>query len=494
MTCASEPTSKPLAFLHPSLNLPRAALIRKNTNSVASEYELGESIVGEGAYSTVISGRNKHSGIERAIKVIGKKTTDEEAFKVELESLMALDHPHIVDILQYFDEGDNFYIVFEMIDGPDLVQYIIQRAIATEQLVAEKELSIILRQVLKAILSCHEEGIIHRDVKLENFMISGTEMVVKMIDLGLAATPEHPLTATSDTVIGTYRYMAPEIFNSTNKCDTAVDMWALGVSFYTLLTLEPLLPDEKEDVMKLLAKPKYVADKIKACKVLKQRQLSKDARDFLNRLLTYDPKKRISADEALHHPFIENSENRVLDTMQRVKKIISANGSGILSNMEAFAKASALERIARLAIASTISHTPDKELIEVRLMFRTLNKSGNGKLSLSEMTDALQREGVALPPNFPEVFTVCASSGNATLNFKEFIACNIPDRFLNEQLCATVFRLLDRSEDGLLEPDDFKIMYASGGAKAPELCEDIILKATGKTSITSAEFCKFMLG
>jgi len=487
--CASPSAPKTSAVLHPSLNLPRAAFIRKNTNPVASEYEIGESTIGEGAYSTIIQGTNKYSGIARAIKFIPKTTTDAELFEVELRSLMALDHPHIVKICQYFDEGDHFVIVFEMIDGPDLVQYILQRAdtLGSDH-VPEKELGIILRQVLKAILSCHEGGIIHRDVKLENFMISGKEMVVKMIDLGLAATKEHPLIA-GNSVIGTYRYMAPEIYSSTQGYDKAVDMWALGVSFYTMLTLDTLLPDEEDEVRKLLLKPNYVAQKIKACRVLKERKLSKEARNFLNMLLAYDPQKRITAEDALQHPFIKNSAQVGLTRVQMPNQI----NNTLPAKMDAFAKAPPLERIGRLAIAHTISQCTDKELIEVRLMFRTLNKSGNGKLSISEIKDGLEQDGFALPPNFGEVLAVCSSSGSETLNFNEFMACNLPDCFLNEQLCATVFRLLDRDGNGLLGPEDLKIMYASGGAKAPELCEDIVFSSTGKTSITSAEFCTFML-
>jgi len=492
LLCAASSSSNAPPVLSPSLNLPRAAFIRKNTNSVASEYELGESIVGEGAYSTVVIGKNKYSGMERAIKVIPKTTTDAEAFEIEIESLMALDHPHIVKILQYFDEGDNFYIVFELIDGPDLVQYVIQRVCTTEQHVPEEELSIILRQVLKAILSCHKGGIIHRDVKLENFMIAGEEKVVKMIDLGLAAgkddTDAHPLIM-GNSVMGTYRYMAPEIYFSSQRYNTAVDMWALGVSFYTMLSLETLLPDGEDEVRKLLSKPKYVEHKIKQCKVLKERKLSKDARNFLNRLLAYDPDKRLTAEEALQHPFIALCGAHDLHTTQTPRKINSAN----LRKMMAFAEAPPLKRIALLAISHTISQCQDHELAEVRLMFRKLNTSGNGHLGFSELAEGLERSGVTLPANFKEVFAACSSSGDSTVNFNEFIACNLPDCFLNEQLCSAVFRMLDRDGNSQLGAEDFKIMYASGGAEAPEICKDIVRQATGKASITSAEFCKYVL-
>jgi len=126
-------------------------------------------------------------------------------------------------------------------------------------------------------------------------------------------------------------------------------------------------------------------------------------------------------------------------------------------------------------------------------MFRKLNTSGNGHLGFSELAEGLERSGVTLPANFKEVFAACSSSGDSTVNFNEFIACNLPDCFLNEQLCAAVFRMLDRDGNSQLGAEDFKIMYASGGAEAPEICKDIVRQATGKASITSAEFCKYVL-
>lgn len=479
--CEPPTYSSPSALRkNPTLHLPRAAFIRKNANSVASEYDIRGSVAGDGAYSTVVIGTNKYSGIKRAIKKIPKKDTNEQEFEVEIRSLMALDHPHIVKMLQYFDEGDDFYIAFELIDGPDLVQHIVRRAGELEGYVPEEELSIILRQVLKAILSCHEGGIVHRDVKLENFMIQGQEMVVKMIDLGLAMRKEDP-----HEVIGTFRYMAPEIYFSTERYTKAVDMWALGVSVYTMLTLAPLLPDEKDDVRDLLSDKKYVANKLKSCDVLKDRKLSKEARDFLNKLLAYDPRYRITAQEALQHPFIQRSGTRGLT--EAIMK------SRLAAKMEAFAMAPPLKRIGLLAIASTVSQCHDKELIDVRLLFRTLNKSGNGKLRLCEIEDALKQEGFSLPAHFHEILKICSSCGNASLNFNEFIACNLPDCFLNEQLCATVFRLLDRDSNGRLGSEDMKMLFASGGKPAPEFCEDIVRRSTGQSSVTSSEFCKFML-
>jgi len=318
-------------------------------------------------------------------------------------------------------------------------------------------------------------------------MICGKEKVVKMIDLGLAATKTH---SACTSVMGTYRYMAPEVFFSDNY-DKAVDLWSLGVAFYTMLTLDVLLPDEEDQVKKLLAKPKHVENKVKSCKVLKQRKLSKSARDFLNKCLVYDAKDRLTVDEALQHSFIVSSGQKPLPGALSLpkQKFTKTN----LAKMEGFAAASPLKRIALLAIAHTISQRPDNDLIEVRLLFRDLNKNGNGKLSILEIEDALKQDALTAPPNLKEVFRACCSSDGGALSFNEFIACNLPDAYLTEQLCTTVFRLLDRDGNGTLNPDDFTTIatFASLSAK---FSRDIVFESTGKPSITSAEFCNHVLG
>merc|ERR1712113_892096 len=220
-----------------------------------------------------------------------------------------------------------------------------------------------------------------------------------------------------------------------------------------------------------------------------QRKISKDARSFLNKLLAYEPKKRMTVQQALEHPFIKKTGTLGLNK-QKIRWI----DDDVVSKMEKFAKASPLERIARLAVAHTVSQRPDEELIKVRTMFRTLDAHGIGKISQSGMEDILKRASLAVPDNFAEIFAACASSGDAALTFNEFVACNLPQSFPNEKMCAAIFRLLDRDDDGLFGPEDLRKIYACGGAAAAEHCDDIVFKATGKTSINSAEFCKFVLG
>jgi len=487
----SASASPALLSSNKSLHLPRAALIRKNSENIANEYLFpAGDLLGEGAYAEVIVGVNKRTGLERAIKFIDKKNVNAEEFEIEIRALMELDHMHIVKVLQYFESATDFMIVQELCRGPDLVQYVVKKAVAAKSQTAvdEKEISIILRQMLKAICACHKHNIIHRDIKLENFMLTGETMSVRMIDFGLALLGTRG--GETGVVFGTCSYMAPEAFFK-DSYTSAIDLWSLGVGLYIMLTLEQIFPESEDpdeevaDVTNCLRDPKFVSSHIKACSILKQRKLSKDARDLLNKLLTYDPAKRITAEQALQHPFIRKHADSRLENPE------FTFDKNMLAKLEKFANAPRLKRIALMTLAHFTSQQPP--LLQVRMNFRSIDKSGDGELSIQELTKALQSNGIAVPQNLEAIFAVCDSSGNGRLNFNEFIACMFPDSMITEQLCAAAFNMLDRECTGVLGQEQLRFLFADGSAEGKN-SGDIVLEATGKTSITVAEFQEFMLG
>ncbi len=130
------------------------------------------------------------TGIERAAKKIPKNALeDQKLFENEVECLMELDHPHIVKLVEYFDDEEQheYILVFEMCNGPDLFDRIVD-VITDKHRFDEVEAGRLLRHMLKAVLCCHSHYIIHRDIKPENFMFSRPDprSSLKMIDLGLS--------------------------------------------------------------------------------------------------------------------------------------------------------------------------------------------------------------------------------------------------------------------------------------------------------------------
>jgi len=196
------------------------------------------------------------------------------------------------------------YIVEELCTGPSLLDFLMQSPLQKDgsPYLSERSASIILRQSLKALLCCHEHGFAHRDIKLENFVLSDNGLV-KLIDFGLASP-----SSGSDMrgAAGTPHYMAPEMCGD-GSYSNAVDVWSLGVVLFELLSGEPLLRVEcEEQAMRCLKhNPGYVRRRLSESRGLNDTRISASARELLGLMLERDPAKRISVQDALAHPFVQ---------------------------------------------------------------------------------------------------------------------------------------------------------------------------------------------
>ena len=159
--------------------------------------------------------------------------------KNEVHNLMELDHPHVVKLVEYFEESDKdeIFLIFELCRGPDLFDRLVD-VVGSQGKFPEQEAGRVLRQMLKAVLACHENHIIHRDIKPENFMFKNnfSKSAIKMIDLGLSEHYREGETFTECS--GTIAYMSPEMICG-HPYDRKCDIWSLGVIFWA--NREPLI-------------------------------------------------------------------------------------------------------------------------------------------------------------------------------------------------------------------------------------------------------------
>jgi len=174
----------------------------------------------------------------------------------EINSMMDLDHPHICNLYEYFIDGEDVYLILELLEGKDLFDRMLEvfsdHKRDPPNRFGEYEAGVLLRHMLKAVFCCHSANIVHRDIKPENFMFARKDdpnSDLKMIDLGLALRggPERMTEAT-----GTVGYMAPEMIMGKGYSRNC-DVWSLGCICYIMLTGEPLftLTDDSRAKMQI---------------------------------------------------------------------------------------------------------------------------------------------------------------------------------------------------------------------------------------------------
>lgn len=162
-----------------------------------------------------------------------------EAVKRELSVLQQLDHPHIVHVLELLVDETNMYIVMELIEHGNLMEYH-NNMIKKGWTFTERDAANIVKQILMALNYMHKEGVVHRDLKMENVMVDidtdangEKEIICKLTDFGFACVLEQGQKTVQN--LGTPIYMAPEIVLK-QSYDNKVDTWALGILTYCLLS------------------------------------------------------------------------------------------------------------------------------------------------------------------------------------------------------------------------------------------------------------------
>jgi len=430
----------------------REDLIRQNVRLVHSEYDF-EDCIGEGAFGKVHKATHRRTGVRRAIKAIPKSGTESEEFEWELQALVALDHPHIVKVIEYFVDAEMYYIVMELCTGPDVFSYIIEsmEKPGGTGFVSELEASVIARHCLKAMLCCHAHGFVHRDLNAKNFMITGSDQTVKLIDFGLAKRfqSREPKEGYVE-IVGTAHYMAPEMMLK-GRYSPAADLWSLGVLLYVTLTGVMLLPKDDEKKMACHRKGTYVQRQLQRSERLQKRAVSAQARDMLERLLQHDPAKRLTAPEALSHPFIRQYCHDYLGPPFTIRDEFDGD---ILGKLRRYGKAPRLQKVAYLMMAHLADH--ERGLMEAWHTFRTLDTDGDGEISLQDMEEGCKAHKLELPQDLAEVFASCDGDCSGKLSSVEFLACLLPDTLVDERLCHEVFNLLDPESKGRLSASDLQ--------------------------------------
>ncbi|XP_049376659.1 cyclin-dependent kinase G-2-like, partial [Solanum stenotomum] len=356
--------------------------------------------IGEGTYGVVYKAREKKTGEIVALKKLKISKKDEEegfplTFIREINILLTCRHPSIVYVKEVVVgatttklNNDVFYIVMEYLEND--LQVLIEKM---TRRFSQREVKSLLVQLLEGVKYLHDNWIIHRDLKTSNLLIND-KGELKIADFGLARRIQsgHPLKPYTHEVV-TLWYRSPELLIGMNKYSNAIDMWSIGCIMAELLTNKPIFdgkseidqinkifgilgtPDEKiwPGFTKLcgLNKVKFVNKKHNYS--LRKRfpsisftdtVLSNSGFDLLNRFLTYDPNKRITAEAALKHawfPFF-----RILFFVQKIAlKLEVHDNKGKQKAMKAVSTLSGIETLSIDLKEKKLTVIGDVDLVQV---------------------------------------------------------------------------------------------------------------------------------
>ncbi|KAM4051150.1 serine/threonine-protein kinase Chk2 isoform 1-T2 [Anomaloglossus baeobatrachus] len=264
--------------------------------------------LGSGACGEVKLAFEKTTCKKVAVKIISKikfslsssHLNQSSSVDTEIEILKKINHPCLIKIEDVIDSDDHFYIVLEMMEGGELFHRILKSR------PKESTLKLYFYQILLAVQYLHDNGIIHRDLKLENVLLSSTneECCVKITDFGQSKILGE--TSLMTTLCGTPNYLAPEVLITagTGGYSRAVDYWSLGVILFVCLSGYPPFSDSNSDMSLKDQITGGFYNFIPSAWSL----VSKPALDLVKKLLVVDPEKRLTTREALEHPWLQDND------------------------------------------------------------------------------------------------------------------------------------------------------------------------------------------
>jgi calcium-dependent protein kinase len=440
--------------------------------------------LGSGSYGSVYQAKNLIMDNIVAIKMIEKvqeNMVDDLEIKNEVNILKSLSHPNIVKIYEFFDTVIYYYIVTEYCKRGELFSYI-------TNVYNERQLAVLFYQVFSGLCYLHEKKILHRDLKLENLMVSEVEkdlvtgeeyFWIKIIDFGTAKIFQK--NKTEKTIIGSSYYIAPEVLRKkyNEKCDT----WSVGVILYmTLAGCAPFDGEDDHEIIKSIKIGKYNKNDERFSKH------SPEVKDLLNKLLERNIDKRLSAKEALNHPWFEKYGGRNLFSNFKPEDI-----KPYIENLFNYKYNSKLQELVIAFLVHNLSNN-DETLIILK-MFRYFNKSGDCKLTKKELTQGLYsyKDKDEVDEMVDVIFNRLDGDNNGFIEYEEFLrACLDKKNLMTREKLKYAFRFLDKDNTKTLNAQKILQTFLTKPNKELEAVFNITLNEVDKDSDGIIDFDEFV--
>ncbi|CAD8049153.1 unnamed protein product [Paramecium primaurelia] len=417
--------------------------VKQKEGSIGLHYNFGK-VLGQGAFGKVWKVTHKTTGLIRAIKQIKKSSIikeEEQRLFSEMNILKNLDHPHIVKLFELYQDENNYYLVTEYLSGGELFDRIKKMSSFSESIAADY-----IRQILLATLYCHEQNIVHRDLKPENiiFISEDPQSQLKVIDFGTSRKFDNQKVMSKR--LGTPYYIAPEVLGHsyTEKCD----IWSCGVILYILLCgYPPFVGKTENQILERVKLGKFTFDPEDWDTV------SKEAKEFITKLLRMDPNKRLSAKQALEDPWLI----KYAPSTQINKKV--------LNNLRQFQAETILKQALMSYMITQMS--TQKELQDLQEEFQRLDENNDGFLSKDELLKGyiqIQTDSKLAEDEVERILQMIDINRSGQIDFSEFcMAAMNQEKLLSVQRVEQAFKIFDQNGDGFISKQELEAIMGDLG-------------------------------
>lgn len=408
-----------------------------NENIVAGEvdkevgqyYKISNKVLGKGCSGPVRVCTHKMSGVKYALKQLVLKKVDASIY-AEIKIMAELDHPHVMRIEEYFQTAENLYLILELCAGGSLLTLLNKQKSHKFNEARGCEL---VSMMLSSIRYLHENGIVHRDIKLDNFLCDSDEAntCIKLTDFGFSEhiVPGQLLTKS----MGTAYYIAPEVL--LKSYDFKCDIWSLGVSTYVLLTGQYPFPGEEDtDIHRnvLNMAINYQSPIIKP--------LTINAKDFISKCLQRDVNKRMSAAEAQAHPWFREMK------LEEREKVLQQT----LDSLRNFATKKKLTKVFAQVLSHALSPRQRSKFLKE---FLKLDIEYKGLVSFEDMKNVLQKDLQVTAEDAENIFSSIDEEKKGIIHFHQFIAASMEINIISESCVRLAFEKLSRRQTLIRKED-----------------------------------------
>mmetsp|Transcript_12291 Transcript_12291/g.22016 ORF Transcript_12291/g.22016 Transcript_12291/m.22016 type:complete len:507 (-) Transcript_12291:2527-4047(-) len=457
----------------PGYKALKVSSVVESLSDVRKDYNF-DKILGKGNFGVVHLVFDKVTGSKYACKSISKRKLltpeDVEDVRREIQIMTHLaGHKNVVQLKGTYEDKNYIHLVMEACFGGELFDRIAEAGHFSERKAAE-----VMRTIVSVIHHCHTMNVIHRDLKPENFLLSdkGPSGVIKATDFGLSRF--FKLGDVLDEIVGSPFYVAPEVLK--REYGLEADIWSCGIILYILLCgWPPFHGDSTQQIFKsILSAPLDLRSDPWG-------RISGEAKDCVKRMLSRDPKKRLTADQVLNHPWMRENGAALDDPFI----------PEILTRMRTFTKMNHLKKEALKVIARNL---PAVELAGMKEMFQDMDKDGSGTITVDELRDGLRLKGADIAlTEVQRIMDNIDINGNSKIDYEEFLAATMHlNKLSREENMVAAFQYFDKDNSGFITREELMAAMKDidTGVNIDEILKEV--DTNGDNQIDYEEFCKMM--